>query len=75
MIKMSNKLRREVRRLRERVIDAKAEIAVLFFARDLPPGRHDQAGHADRALRDVLEALEDVIAAATGDDGQLTLAV
>lgn len=66
-----------MRRIQQRVIDAKACVAVIFFAADVPAHRHDQAGHGDRALRDVLTELENILDALSGPDGdeQLTFAV
>lgn len=64
------RLRRAVKRLQERAIDAKAENASLFYATDVPVYRHDQAGHVDRALRDVLTLIDDLLEmVATTDDG------
>ncbi len=74
---MSRQLRSHTRRVIDRLEDARAEVAVLFYAVDLPRPRHDQAGHADRALRDLRTELEELFTMLTGmdDRGQMHLAM
>ena len=58
-----------MRDIRDDMTDAKAAVAVLFFAADLPRNRHDQAGHADRALRKLQDLIEELDRIIRHDDG------
>lgn len=62
-------LRAVMRDLTDSLIDAKAANAAIFFATDVPPPRHDQAGLTDRALRRVQEYAEELDRLVRHDDG------
>lgn len=59
-----------VREAQERLIDAKAAVSTSFFDRAIPEPSHIKIGLADRALRDAMQAMQDVLEALRGhDDG------